>query len=356
MTRMRIFRVADVVKRGEQHRETMEAVVTIMRRLTAVLSGFDPSLARALRLLARRLSEDGQQEQALAAAEESVRICRNGIVARRSRHDVPLAWSLSVQADILESLGRGQEAVTAAREAVALCRDRLPRDPRRFGPALMVALDTVARSLDTLGEPQEALSFGEELVQILRRLAARRPQYDRTLAGALHQLGVYSSGAGQLTDALRATDEAVQLYHRLQDQQLESLAQELTLASSNRDLFLDQLARAGKVVLGPYPLCAECERTNGGLVAVRHRQHHVRAGGRQSCVDHGLAAIIATLWERGCDTRNSCQNVETKAMVVPVAGQARLAVNILAGMGIHADTVDCAVYFSLPADRPSIRP
>ncbi|WP_280258478.1 hypothetical protein [Nocardia abscessus] len=313
MTRMRIFRVADVVKRGEQDRETMEAVVTIMRRLTAVLSGFDPSLARALRLLARRLSEDGQQEQALAAAEESMRICRNGIVARRSRHDVPLAWSLSVQADILESLGRGQEAVTAAREAVALCRDRLPRDPRRFGPALMVALDTVARSLDTLGEPQEALSFGEELVQILRRLAARRPQYDRTLAGALHQLGVYSSGAGQLTDALRATDEAVQLYHRLQDQQLESLAQELALASSNRDLFLDQLARAGKVVLGPYPLCAECERTNGGLVAVRHRQHHVRAGGRQSCVDHGLVPIIATLWERGCDTRNSCQNVENQS-------------------------------------------
>ncbi|WP_181725388.1 tetratricopeptide repeat protein [Nocardia gipuzkoensis] len=350
---MRIFRIADAIERGKQERDTVESAVTLMRRLTAVLPRLDPSLAGMLRLLARSLSEEGHQEQALAAVEESVRICRHGIDTRRSRHDVQLVWSLRAQADILESLGRGEEAVAAAREAVALCRDRLPRNPRGFGPALLAALDTLARSLDALDETQAALPFGEERVRILRRLTAHRPQYEHMLAGALHQLGFYSSNAGQLTDALRATDEALQLYQRLPDQQLEPLAQQLGSATVNRDLFLDQLARAGKVVLGPYPLCAQCEQTNGGLVAVRHRQRHIQAGGKQSCVDHGLSAIIATLWEHGCDTRNSCQDVDTRAMVTPAAGQTQLAVNILADMGIHADTVDCTVYFSLPADRPS---
>ncbi|MFD4352668.1 hypothetical protein ACFWPX_08915 [Nocardia sp. NPDC058518] len=56
------------------------------------------------------------------------------------------------------------------------------------------------------------------------------------------------------------------------------------------------------------------------------------------------------LWERGCDTRNSCQDVESRAMGTSAAGQALLAVNILADMGIHADMVDSTVYFSLPAD------
>lgn len=345
MTRRRIFRIADVIERGERERDTMEAVVTTMRRLSAVVPGLEPSLERALRLLAQSLAAEGQQEQALVAVEEAVRIGRDGMGAGRSRHDVLLAWSLCAQADILEGLGRGREAVAAAREAVALCRDRLPGNPRRFGPALLAALDTVARSLDAVDEPREALPFGAELVRILRRLAPHRPQYDPMLAGALHQLGVYSSGAGQLTDALRATDEAVQLYQRLHDQQLESFAQQVESAIGNRDLFLDKLERAGKVVLGPYPLCAQCERTNGGLVAVWHRQRHVQAGGRESCVDHGLSTIIATLWEHGCDTRNSCQDFEGRALVTPVAGQAQLAVNILADMGIHAEMVGGTVYF-----------
>ena len=110
---MRIFRIADAIERGKQERDTVESAVTLMRRLTAVLPRLDPSLAGMLRLLARSLSEEGHQEQALAAVEESVRICRHGIDTRRSRHDVQPVWSLRAQADILESLGRGEEAVAA---------------------------------------------------------------------------------------------------------------------------------------------------------------------------------------------------------------------------------------------------
>lgn len=45
------------------------------------------------------------------------------------------------------------------------------------------------------------------------------------------------------------------------------------------------------VILGPYPLCPMCRETNGGLIAVRHRQVHLRAHGQQACVDRGLAGL-----------------------------------------------------------------
>ncbi|MFE3757563.1 hypothetical protein ACFXO9_24925 [Nocardia tengchongensis] len=132
-----------------------------------------------------------------------------------------------------------------ARQALALCRGRLSRAPHRFGPVLLTALDELARSLDETGEPGQALPFGEELVHILRRLAPRRPRYDRFLAGALHQLGGYISDVGDLTDALRAANESLQLYLRLDREQPESFALQVELATHNRDLFLDRLQRQG---------------------------------------------------------------------------------------------------------------
>ncbi|MFF2550539.1 hypothetical protein ACFVUS_06035 [Nocardia sp. NPDC058058] len=350
---MGISRITEAVERGKQDRETVAFTVEMVRRSAKVVPGLDPTLAGLLRLLAKRLSEQGQHEQALAAVDESVRIARREKATWSARFDIQLVWSLAVRADILDSLGRGREAVAAGREAVASCRYGLSDEPRLFGPALVVALDTVARSLGDIGEPLEALEFGEELVQILRRLTTRRPQYDRALGAALHQNGVYFAGAGQHADALRATDEAIQVFQRLRDQEPGSYTAQLRVATDNRDIFLNRLAGSGHVILGPYPLCRYCEQTNGGLIAVRHRQIHIRAADRESCVDHKLTDIITTLWNRGCDTRSSCQDENGRAMVTPAAGHADLAVNILADMGIHTDEVDGLVYFTLPPETKS---
>ncbi|MEV6067680.1 hypothetical protein AB0L82_14095 [Nocardia sp. NPDC052001] len=348
MTRMRVSRVTGVLERGKQDRETVANAVELARRLGTVLPGLDPTVAGLLRLLARRLSEQRQYEQALAAAEEAVALCRRETATRRARFDLQLVWALIVRADIQDDLGRGHQAAAAGREAVALCRYRLPDDPRRFGPALLAALDIVARSLNAADQPHEALPFGEEHARILRRLASRRPQYNLALAAALHQLSVYSAGTGENANALRAIDESIRLYEGLQDREPGSATMQLATATENRELFLDRLARSGHVVLGPYPLCAMCEQTNGGLIAVEHRQLHVRAAGRESCVDHRLSEIIPALWNRGCDTRSSCQDANGAAMVVPVAGQADLAVHILSDLGIHAYSLDGEVYFPLP--------
>lgn len=104
------------------------------------------------------------------------------------------------------------------------------------------------------------------------------------------------------------------------------------------------------VVLGPYPLCALCRQTNGGLVAVRHRQVHLQAHGRQSCVDRGLVGLIASLWAV-CDTRSCCEDEQGRAYVVPASGSSEAAELVLTRLGLRPEPEHGTIYFRLP--RPS---
>ncbi|MFE3984941.1 hypothetical protein ACFXPR_10695 [Nocardia tengchongensis] len=330
----------------------MRIAVELARKMAAVAPRLDTELANVLRISARSLIRVGEYERALAATEEAVRISRRGLVTGRGRYRSGLAMSLCLQADLLSIQGRHSAAVAAAREAITVCRHGIAADPRRFGPALLASLDTLARALDELGDHQQALPPGEEHVRILRGLTPHRPAYRHALATGLHMVGVYASGTGRFTDALRATDEAIQLYQRLDQEQPGTFASKVVTATENRDLFLDRLQRAGDVVLGPYPLCALCEPVNGGLVAVRHRQRHLQVGDRQACVDSEIADILAILWEHGCDTVSCCEDTDGRAEVVPARGHAGRVVAVLAGMGIPAEVTDGVVHFHRPALPP----
>ena len=101
------------------------------------------------------------------------------------------------------------------------------------------------------------------------------------------------------------------------------------------------------VVLGPYPLCALCREVNGGLVAVRHPQVHVRAHGKQSCVDRGLAGLIANLWAV-CDTRSCCEDDNGKAYVVPSPDTHEAAERLLVKLGLRPESKDGTIYFRVP--------
>lgn len=70
------------------------------------------------------------------------------------------------------------------------------------------------------------------------------------------------------------------------------------------------------VRLGPYPLCAACQWTNGGLTHARHPQRHISAYGQSACVDAGLADLIAQLWAV-CETKSCCQDEDGRAYVTP---------------------------------------
>jgi len=101
------------------------------------------------------------------------------------------------------------------------------------------------------------------------------------------------------------------------------------------------------VVLGPYPLCPACRKTNGGLIAVGHRQVHLRAHGKEACVDQGVAGLLASLWAV-CDTRSCCENDGGRAYVVPTADSCDVATQLLADLGLHPTVVDGIVYFRMP--------
>jgi hypothetical protein len=101
------------------------------------------------------------------------------------------------------------------------------------------------------------------------------------------------------------------------------------------------------VVLGPYPLCALCREVNGGLVAVKHRQVHLRAYGKQSCVDAGLAGLITNLWAV-CETLSCCEDDNGRAYVVPTADTHEAAEQLLVKLGLRPECEDGTIYFRVP--------
>lgn len=101
------------------------------------------------------------------------------------------------------------------------------------------------------------------------------------------------------------------------------------------------------VVLGPYPLCAACRKVNGGLVAVQHRQVHVRAHGKEACVDQGLAGLMTHLWAV-CDTRSCCENDKGRAYVVPTPETREAAEQLLTRVGLRPATEEGIIYFPVP--------
>jgi hypothetical protein len=100
------------------------------------------------------------------------------------------------------------------------------------------------------------------------------------------------------------------------------------------------------VVLGPYPLCPFCRTRNGGLIAVRHRQIHLRAHGKEACVDQGIAGLLARLWAV-CDSRSCCEDEGGRAYVVPTAGTCDAAIHLLTGLGLDPELMNGIVYFQI---------
>ena len=105
------------------------------------------------------------------------------------------------------------------------------------------------------------------------------------------------------------------------------------------------------VVLGPYPLCDQCQETSGGLVAVGHRQIHLRAHGKEACVDEGLVGLVDRLWTV-CDTTSSCEDDNGRAFVIPTEETVGAAEEMLTTLGITYENEAGALFFRLEAPLP----
>jgi hypothetical protein len=102
-------------------------------------------------------------------------------------------------------------------------------------------------------------------------------------------------------------------------------------------------------VLGPYPLCDACVKTNGGLISVKHQQVHVRAHGKESCVDRGIAGLMVHLW-KVCDTFSCCERSGGLAYVVASTETIGAAVDLLERLGLKPRIEDGFIRFRVPGD------
>ena len=210
-----------------QAQRTFEDAIQLYRPLAAAnLAEFGPDLALALNSLGSQLAGLGHREEALNAAEESLRIRRRLADPAAFEHQFPesvyvqhrLAESLTSVGNRLSAMGRHEQAVLAAAEGVQIRRRLAAAEPAAFEPNLAIELSNFGNQLAGLGRRQEALSAAEEAVQIRRRLAAANPAaFEDGLAGELNNLGLRLSDMGRRQEALSVAQEAVQVFRRLVD-------------------------------------------------------------------------------------------------------------------------------------------
>jgi tetratricopeptide (TPR) repeat protein/nucleoside phosphorylase len=224
-------RLSDMGQREEALKAAQEAVA--LHRILAQRNpdAFQPDLAMSISNLGATLSDMGQREEALKAAQEAVALRR--VLAQRNpdAFQPDLAMSLNNLAFMLNSLDQDEEALQAAQEAVALHRILAQRNPDAFQPDLAMSLNTLLGILSDMGQHEEALKASQEAVALHRILAQRNPDaFQPSLANSINNLGINLSALGQNEEALKAAQEAVALYR--------------VLAQRNPDAFQPDLARS----------------------------------------------------------------------------------------------------------------
>ncbi|MFJ9689947.1 tetratricopeptide repeat protein, partial [Streptomyces bacillaris] len=115
----------------------------------------------------------------------------------------------------LSYAGLRDNALTAAQDAHAAWH-RLTQTTSAHEPGLAASLSNLGTFLSEVGRRAEALKATEQAVEIYRRLAADNPAaHEPGLAASLSNLGGFLSGVGRRAEALKATEQAVEIRRRL---------------------------------------------------------------------------------------------------------------------------------------------
>ena len=124
--------------------------------------------------LAGQMPEHSVRLAALAATLTSQQVTQDRANALGGEPDAAsrLASSLNNLAVRLGELGRPEDALAAGQEAVAICRELAAARPEAFRPDLAGSLHNLANQLAGLGRREEALAAGQEAAGVFRELAA----------------------------------------------------------------------------------------------------------------------------------------------------------------------------------------
>lgn len=323
---------------GLNHRalEQYEEAVRLFRALA------DRSkLADVLDRLGYVLAGLGRYDDALAAAEEAVRLRKRG---DQSSQDFvrELASAQLGLGHRLAALGRHQEARVVLEEALVGYRNLAEDEPRLPSWGLAVATTSLAHSLWMTGELPKALRLAREGVEQARRLAEANPNAHLGLLGnALRVLTCIISETNQSSERLAVAQEAVTLFRSLAqanpNAHLRSLAETLQLearALANAARFSDALTAQEESVL-IWRVLAESDRESHRVdlaLALDNYSNRLSDAGRP---DDGLAAgreCVGLL--HSVPLPDSAEFTGVRAEVIATLGRR------LAETGQHAAAID----------------
>jgi tetratricopeptide (TPR) repeat protein len=201
-------------------------------------------LAGTLNNLANSLGALGRREEALAKAQEAVRIFERLAKARPDAFLPGLAGSLNNLSNSLGALGRREEALAKAQEAARIYEQLAQTRPDAFLPDLAGALNNLALRLADLGRREEALAKAQEAVRIFEQLAKARPDaFLPDLAMSLNNLATRLGELGRREEALAKAQEAARIHEQLALATPAAFGPELARSTS---LIRDCLRAVGK--------------------------------------------------------------------------------------------------------------
>jgi tetratricopeptide (TPR) repeat protein len=151
----------------------------------------------SLNNLATMLSGLGRREEALAQAEEAVRLRRQLAQQRPDAFLPDLAMSLNNLANRLSDLGRREEALAQAEEAVRLYRQLAQQRPDAFLPYLATSLAVVGKIVAE-ERPGEAMGSLAEAIRILTPFLSRLPHAHAPLARFLCSVYLQAAQAAEI--------------------------------------------------------------------------------------------------------------------------------------------------------------
>ncbi|MEU6904328.1 tetratricopeptide repeat protein [Streptomyces coeruleorubidus] len=221
-----------------------QEAVRIYRKLAAGDDTFTSRLADSLSSLGSGLAAADRLKEAAKAEQEAVRIYRKLTILNDAF--VPsLADSLSSLGNLFAIAGRRRKAVKAEQEAVMVYWWLAGVDDT-FTVRLADSLSSLGSGLAAAGRLKEAVKTEQEAVRINRELAAENDIFTLDLADSLSSLGSGLAAAGRREEALTAAEEAVGMYRRLAAERPADFTERLSFALGVLADALDGLGRSAE--------------------------------------------------------------------------------------------------------------
>ncbi|MBC6446000.1 tetratricopeptide repeat protein [Actinokineospora xionganensis] len=341
--------------RQEDARVVAEEAVSIRRQLVRDdPTTYSTDLATSLQSLSHVLSELGLPEAALAACEEAFRV-HQGSGTASSADRASILNTMSIQ---FAALGRWEPAVAAATESVEICRVLAEAQSDADLARLAMGLLNLANRLDEAGHSARAAQTSVAARDLYRELTGINPDAFRPdLALSSNNASVHLAEVQRWAEALGAAHEAVDTYRHLVESRPEvhraGFATSLITLStryheSGRTREAVETAREATAIYRTMACARPAAHRSDLALSLNDLSIWLAAGGDSAEALEAIEEAVA-LRRDLADARPGVHRVDLAISLINAS-------NRLSEMGRLAEAVDAAseaagIYRALPPDR-----